>query len=107
MTRGFSLIEVVVALVILSTGGAAALSLVVTANRRIQQAWILELALFRATEVADSLEAEGGAAYPGQSLEPWGRVDWTSVGTGLIVMVRLGSDSTRSPSIQLAVTKGS
>ena len=105
MTRGFSLIEVVIALVILSVGGAAALSLVVTADRRIQQAWILELALTRATEVADSLEA-AGAAMSGHSIEPWGRIDWAPGSGATIVTARIGADSTRPPAIRLAAARG-
>lgn len=107
MTRGFSLIEVVIALVILSVGGAAALSLVVTADRRIQQAWILELALTRATEVADSLEAAGVAASSGHSIEPWGRIDWAPGSGSTIVTARIGSDSARPPAIRLAAARGS
>lgn len=106
MKRGFSLIEVVIALVILSIGCGAALSLVVTASNRLQRAWLLELALARSAEVADSLGDLGGMASSGGTTEPWGSLRWGGGGGGTVLRAWLGADSSGVPDVELRAGEG-
>ena len=80
MTRrgGFSLLEVIAALVVFSVGAAASLRLVQLASERLSEATRLAEAVRRTAAVADSLEAHG-VTTAGEQEEGWGRVRWTVV----------------------------
>ena len=89
--RGFVLLEVIVALVILSVAGAATTALLNDALRILTRIESETAALRAAREVADSLVAVG-AAGAGERTTPWGRVAWGGGEDGLAVraFVRTG-----------------
>lgn len=102
MKAGFSLVEVVVAMILLSIGGGAAMSLLSTANRRLERAWTLQLALVRATELSDSLAVGGPEGTAGESIEPWGRLRWSGGPRGT-VMAWISPDSIGLPVLEVEV----
>lgn len=82
---GFTLVEVVVALVVLAVASAATAELLYRAAREGREADHRERVLWEAGRVADSL-AESGAASPGSHLLPDGtRLEWTAGGEAVWV----------------------
>lgn len=87
MSRGFTLIEVVVALVLLEIGVLGVVGTLLLATRTLTEAELTTRAAASAAQVADSLEAHGFAG-PGASAFAGGAVRWeAAVGVGLAVVV--------------------
>ena len=104
--RGFTLIEVVVALVIFGIGWLGVAGMTVMASRTLREARLLEWAATVAGEVADSL-ASAGAADAGERVLAEGRVTWSVEPSGttshvLIVVHRSGPAA--EPASPLLVT---
>lgn len=87
MSRGFTLVEVVVALVLLEIGVLGVVGTLLLATRTLTEAELTMRAAVSAAQVADSLEVHGFAG-PGVSAIPGGVVRWAaSEGTALAVVV--------------------
>ena len=82
MTRGFTLVEVVVALVVLEIGLLGVLGTVLLASRTMTAAEVREGAVLEAQRVADSLGTDG-LTGPGARPLPWGRISWGDSATGV------------------------
>ena len=81
MKRGFTLAEVIVALVLLELGVLGAFGVLLVASRTVARAERVEIASLLADEVADSLASE--ATVSSGSLDRSGYVvTWTAFGTG-------------------------
>jgi prepilin-type N-terminal cleavage/methylation domain-containing protein len=93
MRRGFTLLEVVVALVLLEVGVLGAVGTLAVASRTLAQAQRLERTVLEAEGVLDSLAgaadaASGARAFAGGALE------WTVDGAGWVELVGSGPDGT-------------
>lgn len=87
MSRGFTLIEVVVALVLLEIGVLGVVGTLLLATRTLTEAELTTRAAVSAAQVADSLDAHGFAG-PGVVAFPGGAVRWQAAGgAGLAVVV--------------------
>ena len=75
--RGFTLVEVIVAIVIFEIGALGVLGTLLIASRTMARAEALERAVVTVERVADSLSAHG-AAGQGALGFPGGRVVWSS-----------------------------
>ncbi len=82
MRRGFTLVEVLVALAILEIGLVGAAGTLLAARRALTAAERLHRATQTAADVVDSLLAVGGSGS-GQRDGEWGRVRWSAAGEGL------------------------
>jgi type II secretory pathway component PulJ len=89
---GFTLLEAIVALVILEIGVLAVVGMVTVASRTLNEAQTREWGTAAASAVADSL-AHFGFAGPGEDLSELGRVRWegSPAGSGGLVRVRIRS----------------
>jgi Tfp pilus assembly protein PilV len=74
-TRGVSLAEVSVALVLTSLSWVAVLGLLETSVRITRRAALAEDVRWALQAVADSVDAAGGGA--GRSAYPWGWISWS------------------------------
>jgi prepilin-type N-terminal cleavage/methylation domain-containing protein len=105
MTRGFTLIEVVVALVLLEIGVLGVVGTLLLATRTLTEAELTTRAAARAALVADSLETHGFVG-PGADSFPWGVVRWAdAAGAGPAVVV--ATDALGDTLARLAVTGSS
>lgn len=93
MRRGFTLVEVAVALVVLSVGLLGAAGVVTVAARTLGAARELEAQAALILEVADSL-SRVGVAGSGVREDLRGRVTWTVDADGPALQVRLGARAT-------------
>jgi len=92
---GFTLAEVVAALLVLEVGLLGAAALVVTARRTQAAAIVAERSVALVAEVADSL-AEAGFGGAGERATGWGVVRWVDEGGEPLAVVRiLSQDSAR------------
>ena len=82
--RGFTLVEVIVALMVLELGLVGCVATLLLAARVLNEARRLHVATQTATGVADSLLA-GRASGGGERLAEWGRVRWTPGADGMDV----------------------
>ena len=81
---GFTLVEVVIALILLELGLVGCAQTLVLAQRHMAAAEGLHLATQRAAGVADSLLAAPAAAA-GEAVEPWGTLRWAPGAGGLML----------------------
>lgn len=88
MRSGFTLLEVVVALVVFSIGLLGAAGMLTASARTLSAARGLEAAGALALEVADSL-ASAGVNGPGMREDPRGSVTWTVESRGTLTRVRI------------------
>ncbi len=83
--RGFTLVEVMVALLLLQVGLLATVGLLLMSQRTVNRAELLTRSLVAADRIADSLVEAGGGGSGGQAF-PWGRVEWVGGrGGGLLL----------------------
>lgn len=80
MRRGFTLAEVLVALVVLAVGLTGVVAVSVTGRRVFVGAEIRELAVREARSLVDSVLAEGSVGS-GLLLREWGELRWSAGGT--------------------------
>lgn len=78
-TGGFSLLELVLALLIFQVGVLGVAGMVLTAQRTLTRAHLLLRGTLEGRQVADSLLA-GGAEGAGEVARPWGGLAWTDEG---------------------------
>lgn len=91
---GFTLVEVVVALVILSVATAATTELLLLGARQGRSSDYLERLLWAATGVADSLSRATGSGSGGAELTGVGRLEWEGgENGGWVEATPAGSDS--------------
>jgi Tfp pilus assembly protein PilV len=90
--RGFTLVEVIVALAILEVGLIGCVATLVLSGRLLREARVQHAATQAAAEVADSLLAEGAGGEGARETE-WGRVRWAAEaeGTGVLAEDSLGA----------------
>jgi prepilin-type N-terminal cleavage/methylation domain-containing protein len=89
MRRGFTLIEVVIALVVLELAVVGAAGLFVIASATLVGAERMERAAALAEGLLDSLAAESVPA-PGEARLGWGDVRWNVGAGGELTLVALG-----------------
>jgi len=80
--RGFTLVEVVVALLLLEVAVLGVVGTLVLARRTLTEAEALERAVTGVERVVDSLMASG-PMVEGEDAHAWGRVTWVSLSDGL------------------------
>ena len=80
MNRGFSLVEVVLALLLLQVGVLATVGMVLLSQRNFRRAELTLRGVLEAVWVADSLSGSGSGG-PGATLRPWGEVSWVDAST--------------------------
>ncbi len=95
---GFVLLEVVVALVLLSIAGLATAGMVHTASRRVARTAEREAGATAAIRLADSLRAHGGAGATGRRKLPWGTLEWGPAGDGRWTVEARGRERPGGPS---------
>ena len=84
--RGFTLVEVVVALIVLQVGILTSLGVLVLATRTMARAQVLERVAWRVSAVRDSLAAVDGVVAGQDSVDAV-RVSWTPTATGFALVV--------------------
>ena len=80
-TEGFSLLELILALLIFQVGILGVAGMVLTAQRTLTRAQLILRGTLEAREVADSLIL-AGAVGAGELTRPWGGLSWMQEGTG-------------------------
>lgn len=85
MKRGFTLVEVLVALVVLEVGLLGVVGTVVLASRVLAAAEDRERALAGASLLLDSLAAAEGSGV-GRASGPWGEIEWSRDGGALVTL---------------------
>jgi len=80
--RGFTLVEVVVALVLLEVAVLGVVGTLALARRTLAEAEALERGVTGVERVVDSLRASGFSG-DGDVAHPWGRVTWVGRADGL------------------------
>jgi prepilin-type N-terminal cleavage/methylation domain-containing protein len=94
--RGFSLLEVLVALILLEVCLLGVVGLFTLASRRLARALLVERAAAEVGAVADSLSRAGGGES-GESAHGEWRLSWEpGSGAGLIVRASLLADAERT-----------
>lgn len=88
---GFSLLELVIALVIFQVGllGVAAMALM--GQESMRRARLIMRGTVEATRVGDSILAAGGDAR-GQTFRPWGSLAWEETGDGAVRITALAEN---------------
>jgi prepilin-type N-terminal cleavage/methylation domain-containing protein len=100
MRRGFSLVEVLVALLLFQVGILATASMALLAQRHLTRAELTLRGTLEARWIADSLLSQGGEGpeKPGTASFSWGEVRWFPVTLGRrglrVVATRRGSRDT-------------
>ena len=85
---GFSLLEVIVALMILQVGLLGVLGTFTLASTRLTRALLVERAAAEVAAVADSL-SRSGARSSGESIRGDWRVSWSAAPVGMVVRAAL------------------
>lgn len=98
---GYSLVEVIVALVLLQVGLLGVAGMVLTAGRALAGAARTDRALALGEAVADSLLAAGWAGPGARAVGPW-EVRWS--GAGAWALVEVGPrDGEEGPAVRIPV----
>lgn len=92
MTKGFTLIELVVAALLLEIGMVGVMGLLLLAHRAAAEARRWEEATATAAWVADSLAFAGAASGEARRAEPWGTLRWRVGGDGGLVVEAVGTE---------------
>ena len=95
MRAGFTLVEVVVALVVLEIGVLGVMGTLLLASRALSDAEIRERAVLETLRVVDSLAVDGMGG-PGRRTFGWGAVQWTAPaegGAGTVVALDEAADT--------------
>jgi type II secretory pathway pseudopilin PulG len=103
MTRarsGFSLLEIVVALVLLQVCLTGVVGLFTLASARLARAVLVERAAAELAAVADSLSL-AGAAGGGEALRGRWRVTWSVAGSVAVLSASLADDPERTPLVEV------
>lgn len=82
MTRGFSLVELILALLIFQVGLLGVAGTVLLAQRNLLRASVTVRGVVEAGWVADSLTREGSGGS-GSLSRPWGEISWGPASDGL------------------------
>jgi type II secretory pathway pseudopilin PulG len=84
MKRGFSLVELTIALVLLQVGILATAGMILQAQRDLTRAELVVRGVLDAQRVGDSLLALGGEGPPGRGTVStlWGEVAWSPANPG-------------------------
>jgi hypothetical protein len=79
MSRGFSLVELTIALVLLQVGILATAGMILQAQRDMTRAELVVRGVLDSQRVGDSLLALGGGmlSWRGTASTPWGEVEWS------------------------------
>ena len=97
MSKGFSLVELILALLVLQVGLLGAGGMVFLAQKNIRRASLTLRGLVEAGWVADSLAREGAVGSGGYSL-PWGDISWGPSPSGMgglrVVALSVGEGDT-------------
>lgn len=103
MMRGFTLIEVVVALVLLEIGVLGVVGTLVLATRTLTEAEMTTRAAAEAASAADSLASHGFVAA-GAAAFPGGTVRWEAAadGTGRVIVVATGARADTLARLEMA-----
>ena len=90
MTRGFSLVELLVALLLFQVGLLATAGMILTSQEIMTRSHLVLRGVVELGRVADSLMGVDGAET-GSLARPWGEVEWapTGQGPGGLVLVAL------------------
>jgi type II secretory pathway pseudopilin PulG len=80
MNRGFSLIEVILALFLLEVGILATVGMFLLSQRNFRRAELTLRGILEAGWVADSL-GSSGSVDPGHLVRPWGEIHWAPEST--------------------------
>ncbi|MGW8267741.1 MAG: hypothetical protein ACWGSQ_15355 [Longimicrobiales bacterium] len=94
-TGGFSLLELILALLIFQVGILGVAGMVLTAQRTLTRAHLVLRGTLEGRELADSLLAEGTEGA-GEMVRPWGGLAWTNEGPQglkLVATTRGGRDT--------------
>lgn len=85
MSRGFTLLEVIVSLLLLQIAVAGAIGTLVVASRTLADAQQTERAVTEAEGVLDSLAGVEGAASGARPV-PGGVIEWAVDGSGMVAL---------------------
>lgn len=93
--RGYSLVELIFALLIFQVGLLGVAGMILTAQQSLTRAQLILRGTLEARMTGDSLLAEG-VEESGEAVRPWGALAWTRGGTGelKVVAVRPGEGDT-------------
>ena len=92
--RGFTMVEVLIALVLLEIGVVGAVGIMALAGRILSDAERVERAVAAVEGVADSLRATHRSPVAGRrSVAGVGRVEWVPLGTAFQVVAVAGADT--------------
>jgi type II secretory pathway pseudopilin PulG len=84
--KGFSLLELLFALLLFQIGVLGVAGMVLTGQRTLNRAHLLLRGTMEARRIGDSLVAAGHAPGGGRSY-PWGRLVWIPTGAGKLTIV--------------------
>jgi Tfp pilus assembly protein PilV len=88
-TEGFSLLELILAILIFQVGILGVAGMVLTAQRTLTRAQLILRGTLEAREVGDSI-LSAGAVGAGEMMRPWGGLSWTDEGpAGLKVVATM------------------
>jgi Tfp pilus assembly protein PilV len=87
---GFSILEVVVALIVFQVGVLGVAGLVLTGQNSMRRARSILRGTLEATRIGDSVLAAGGDAQ-GRVSRPWGSLSWAGTETGAVRVVALSA----------------
>lgn len=85
MSRGFTLLEVIVSLLLLQIGVVGALGTLALASRTLAEAQQTERAVTEAEGVLDSLAGVAGAVSGARAV-PGGTIEWSVDGSGVVAL---------------------